>query len=124
MPTLDDARTALATAVTTAGLSCLPYPVDNPSPPIAWVDSVVIDFTGGLAVNYFCLPGTATSTIVSIAQRNDLPGATKFLEDLIPPTLEELNAVPGLRVVSSSSGILNVGGQELPAVTVTVQFPT
>ena len=123
MTTVADARQVLASAVTAAGLETLPYPPDNPSPPIAFVDDVAVDFTGGTGSGaYFCLPGSALATVVQIAQRNDRPGAMAYLEGLMPSVLVALNEIEGLRVMAAQSGQLNVGGQDLPAVTYTVSF--
>ena len=125
MPTVSDARQTLATAVSAAGLTTLPYPPDNPSPPLAFVDDVAVDFTGGSGNGaFFCLPGQAVATIVQVAQRNDRPGAMAYLEGLMPGTLQALNDIGGIRVLAVASGQLNVGGQDLPAVTYTVSFLT
>lgn len=123
MAALADARQALADAVTGAGIDCLAYPSDNLAPPIAFVDNIEIGFTEGALGGSFCLPGTAAATVVAVSQRHDREGATAFLEGLIPPVLDALNAIPGLRVLAASSGSLSIGGQDLPALTVGVQFP-
>jgi hypothetical protein len=122
MATIQEAREALATSVSDAGLKCLAYPPENPSPPIAFVDDLSVDFTGGVAMGTFCLPGAATATIVTIALRNDRAGAMQYLEGLIGPILDALYSIQGVRIASASSGQLNIGGQDLPAVTYTVQF--
>lgn len=117
------ARVALAEAVTAGGLPCLPYPTDNPSPPLAWVDSLTGDFlTDTEFVGTFFMPGTIEASIVSLAQRNDLPGAVAYLEGLVSPVIEQLQAVPGLKVRGWVSGAISVGGQDLPAVTYRVLF--
>jgi hypothetical protein len=122
MTNLQEAREALAFAVSDAGLTCLPYPPENPSPPLGFVDDLAMDFTGGGGFGTFCLPGSATATIVTIALRNDRAGAMQYLEGLIGPILEALYAIQGVRVVSAGSGQMSVGGQDLPAVTYTVSF--
>ena len=123
MSVLEDARQALSASVALAGLPCLPYPPDNPSPPIAFVDDVVIDFTGtGMAAGSFCKPGLATATVVSTSLANDRTGSTKFLEGMVDLVLTEFNKVPGVRVIAAASGQITLGGQEIPTVTYTVQF--
>lgn len=123
MSVLEDARQALAASVAQAGMSCLPYPPDNPSPPIAFVDDLVIDFTGtGMAAGSFCKPGLASATIVSTALANDRTGSTRYLEGMVDSVLTEFNKVPGVRVIAASSGQITLGGQEIPTVTYTVQF--
>jgi hypothetical protein len=123
MPTLNEARTALAAAVTSGGLECLAYPPDNPSPPIAFVDDLGMDFSGQLGGGTtFCMPGTAVATIVTIAQRNDRAGSMQFLEGLIPGVLQALQDTPGVRVATANSGQTTVGGVEVPAVVYSVQF--
>ena len=123
MAGVDQARQELADAVTAAGLQCLAYPPDNPAPPLGYVDDVLVDFTGSLnGVGSFCLPGQATATVVTLAQRNDRPGSMAYLEALMPAVLNGLYALPGIRIVATSSGQLSLGGTDLPAVTYTVQF--
>jgi hypothetical protein len=126
MPTLAEARTALAAAVSSGGLVCLPYPEETVIPPLAWVDSISVDFAGDSpgAAHYFCAPGFATATIISVAQRNDRPGAVAYLENFVAPVLDKLQAVAGVRLAGAVSGQANVGGQDLPAVFYTVQFVT
>lgn len=123
MPTLDEARQALAAAVTSSGLQCLPYPADNPSPPLGFVDDVALDFSGGSGFpTTFCLTGVAAATIVTIAQRNDRAGSMAYLESLVPTILQALQDTPGVRVVTANSGQTSVGGADLPAVIYGVSF--
>jgi len=122
MSALDDSRTELANAVTAAGIECLPYPPDAPAPPLAFVDNLTMDFTANTYAQSFCVPGLVTATIVTIAQRNDMPGSTNYLEGFIPAVLDSLFGIAGLRIVSAQSGQANVGGQDLPAVVYVVQF--
>ncbi len=125
MTTPAEARTALAAAVTTAGVQCLAYPPDNPAPPAAFVDSVAVDFTidSGFIGGSFCAPGAGTASVVVLAQRHDRQGSIAYLEGLIAPILDELQALRGLQLVSATSGSIPVGGQDLPAVVITVRFP-
>lgn len=121
--TVDEARRELAAAVTASGLTCLPYPPDNPAPPLGYVDDVAVDFTSATnGLGSFCLPGTATAAVVTVAQRNDRPGSMQYLEGLIAGVLDGLYALPGVRIVAANSGQLSLGGSDLPAVTYTVQF--
>jgi hypothetical protein len=125
MADLDEARQALSEAVSGSGLACLPYPPENPSPPLAFVDDISVDFTGGaFGTGYFCLPGSATATIVTLAQRHDRTASMQFLEGKMPAILSALSAIPGLRILAAGSGQMNVGGQDLPALTYTVSFLT
>lgn len=125
MATLDEARKALATAVTSTGLKCQPYPPDSVNAPTAFVDSVLTDFTGSQpGGGYFCLPGLATATIVTLAQRNDRPGSMAYLEGFIPAVLEAIKALSGVRITSAASGAISFAGVEMPAVTYTLQFAT
>ena len=126
MPTLDEARQALATAVSAGGLTCLPYPPDAPSPPIAFVDTIAVDFTGGAVagVGYFCAPGLAVATIITVAQRQDRPGGIALLEGYVPNVLDQLAGIPGVRLVMTASGSATIAGQDLPSVFYTVQFVT
>jgi len=119
---LEDARVELATAVTAAGFECLPYQPDAPAPPIAFVENLTIDLTGNSVAQSFCVPGIATATIVTIAQRNDWPGSTNYLEGHVEAVLASLYGLGGLRILSVQSGQANVGGQELPTVVYVVQF--
>lgn len=121
MSALGDARAFLAQAVTSAGLECLPYPPDSTTPPIAFVDSLAVDYEPGSGWS-FCETGMATATITSCGQRNDKAGAMQSLESMIAPALAKLHAIPGVRVSAVQSGTADVGGAELPAVLYTVTF--
>jgi hypothetical protein len=121
MAALTDARAHLAEAVTAAGLECLPYPPDSVTPPIAFVDTITVDFEAGAGWS-FCMTGMATATITSCAQRNDKAGATKGLENLVNPAVAALYGIDGVRVSAVQSGVADIGGTELPAVVYTVQF--
>jgi len=123
MPTLAEAREGLASAVSEAGVPCSPYPVENPSPPLAWVQAIELAFLSGFGPGSYCLPGTATASIVAIDQRNDLPSGVAALEAWLQPALDALADVPGLLIQTAGTGSLNVSGQDLPAATITVQFP-
>lgn len=123
MPTLGEARQELANIVTAAGLHCEAYPPDAIVAPLAFVDDIGVDFTGGTGGGgFFCLPGAAVATIVTLAQRNDRPGSMAYLEGLSAGVIEGLYTRGGIRVLSAASGQLNVGGQDLPSITYTVQF--
>lgn len=122
MAALDDARTALADAVTGAGLECLPYAPDTLSAPLAFVDEVALNFESGFAGGSFCLPAQATAAIVMTAQRHDRPGSTQYLETLLTDVLDALHAIPGVRVTAATSGSLSIDGQGIPATTIAVQF--
>ena len=122
MATLAEVRQSLATAVTAAGITCLPYGEDNPSPPIAWVDDISIDFSAGTLTS-FCAAGIAEADIVVISQRHDRPGAVQHLEGLVEPIITALNDVDDLLVTGMASGTTAVGGVDLPSTTYTVQFP-
>ena len=120
MATLEQARQAIADAVTSAGTTCLPWPEDAPAPPIAWVDTLDVDWTSEAAGGSFCASAPITATVVSVDLRNDRPGATKRLESALPLTVQRLEDVPGLAVLSARSGVAEVGRTELPAVIYTV----
>ena len=123
MPTLADARRAIAVAVTGAGLECLPYPPESINAPLAWVDSLDTDLTGSQpGAGYFCAPGLTSASVVTVAQRHDRAGSVAFLEGLTAPILAALTDVPGLRVIAATSGVVTASGQELPSVLYTVQF--
>lgn len=118
MNSLADAREALAAAVTGAGLHCLPYPPDNPSPPIGWVDQLGIDY--GTATTFNLAPVIAT--VVTCGLRNDRTNTTTALEALVGTTVAALRALPGVQVASVQSGETEIGKTELPAVIYTVRF--
>jgi hypothetical protein len=123
MPTVAQAREAIAAAVTTAGLDCSPYRLDTADAPAAWVASVDVDFTDGPAgTGSFCLSGMAIAAVALVAQRHDLPAAGAYLEDLSPKVVAALSAVGGLQILAQADGTLTVGGQELPAHVITVRF--
>ena len=116
---LGDAREALAQAVGAAGIVCTAYPPDAPTPPVAFVDALSIDYQTPTG---FCLMGMAQATIVTLAQRNDRQGSTQYLEALVGPITEILSDIAGLKLVSASSGVTQVAGNDIPAVVYTVQF--
>lgn len=118
MNTLADARAALAGAVTGAGMHCLPYPPDNPSPPIGWVDQLGIDYS--TATTFTLAPVVAS--IVTCGLRNDKAATTSTLESLVGPVTRALHDLPGVQLVTAQSGETEIGNTELPAVIYTVRF--
>lgn len=121
MATLDEARKALADAVTTTGFSCSPYPPDTVATPAAYVDAVSVVYEGAVAAWGFCKPGSGTFQIITVDQRNDSPSALKSLESHITGIMAALQALPGVQVANITSGQTDLGGQTLPAVVYTVQ---
>lgn len=123
MPTVAQAREAIAAAVTTAGLPCSPYRIDTADAPAAWVATVDVDFTDGPAgTGAFCVAGMAVAAVALVAQRHDLAAASAYLEDLAPRVVAALDAVGGLQLLGDVDGTLTVGGQEMPAHVITVRF--
>jgi hypothetical protein len=122
MTTPAEYRQALADAVTGAGLTCEPYPADNPSLPSAFIDQLIVDYSSGSAASY-CNSGQATATVVTAAQRNDRAGSTALLEDLVPAVLGAFDGMAGLQVASWQSGSINLAGNEVPGLVYTVRFP-
>lgn len=112
-------RTAVADALTAVlPWPCLPYPVESFVPPGAFVDVVRVTFEGGSAA-WFC-SGAGTFTIATVELRNDLPGALASLETHIPAVIKAIQQLQ-LVVMRVDSGILSVGGADLPAVSYQVQ---
>lgn len=111
---LRDVRQALADAVG----DCLPYPPDSIVAPMAWIDTLTVDFEQPLAMG----GGRGEAVIVAAGQRNDRVAALEALEGDAPGILDALESVPGLRVTSLQSGRIEVGNQTLPAVMYTTDF--
>ena len=122
MSTLGVARTRLADAVTAAGMPCAAYPPDAIVAPAAFVDSMTGDTTSDMFPGSFCLPTVVAASVVTLAQRNDLPGAMDYLEGLVAPILAAFHTLPGVRVLGWASGLVAVQRQELPAVTYSLTF--
>lgn len=114
------ARAAIAGQVSSAGAPCLPYPPDNPSPPIAFIDTLSLDYASGQS---FGLPSAGTAVVVACGQRHDMPAATAGLESAAGGVVAALHALPGLRVTGVRSGVATIARTELPAVSYTVEFP-
>jgi len=121
MSGLTGARASLAAAVSSAGIDCAPYPPDSLTPPMAYIDTVSVDYSTGTGWS-FCAQGMAQATVVAVAQRNDRAGSTQLLEDMVPAVLEALAGITGVRVLGVESGSTEVSGTTLPAVITTVEF--
>lgn len=121
MAGLTDARASLAAAVSTAGIDCAAYPPDALTPPMAYVDTLSVDYNTGTGWS-FCEQGIAQAAVVAVAQRNDRAGSTQLLEDLVPAVLKALAGVTGVRVLTVESGSTEVAGTTLPAVIFSVEF--
>lgn len=119
MSALARARDALATAVSSTGLACEPYPPDSTIAPSAWIDSISVDYANGAS---FCGPGDGEAVIIAVGQRNDRAGSLASLEDSVPDIALALEGIDGVRVSTIQSGGAEVGGQTLPAVLFTVIF--
>ncbi len=117
---LATARQQLATAASTSSIPCLPYPPDNPAPPIAFVDSLHLNYAAPVS---FTIPATCTAVIVACGQRYDQAASMAMLEADIGPVTEVLEQLPGLTIDSVTSGTTDVGKTTLPAVSYTVTFP-
>jgi hypothetical protein len=111
------ARETLAAAAATV-LECAAYPPDKVAAPAMWVDSLSLVYEGGT----FCSPASGTATLVGVAQRHDRAESIRRLESAIPRVVEALSDIPGVRVTDTQTGVVQVAGQDLPGVTVTVQF--
>ena len=114
------ARQQLAAAASTSAVPCLPYPPDNPAPPIAFVDSLHLDYAAPVS---FTIPATCTAVIVACGQRYDQAASMSMLEGDIADVVEALEQLPGLTVDSVTSGPKDIGKTTLPAVSYTVAFP-
>lgn len=117
---LGAARQQLAGAVSTANIPCLPYPPDNPAPPIAFVDSLVVNYGAPLS---FTAPATCTAVIVVCGQRYDQAAAMAMLEADVGPIVDAVKLLPGVTVENVASGTTEIGATTLPAVSYTVTFP-
>lgn len=118
---LHTARQALAAAASTPDVPCLPYTPDNPSPPIAFIDALTVDYGTPMT---FGAPATCRAVIVACRQRHDRVAATAALEADIGPVRAALEqAVEGLSVGAVTSGTAEIGKTELPAVSYALTFP-
>lgn len=111
---LHEIRRTLAAAVG----NCLPYPPDSVVAPMAWIDTLTVDFEQPLSMG----GGRGEAVIVAAGQRNDRVAALEALEGDAPGILDALESVPWLRVTSLQSGRIEVGQQTLPAVLYTTDF--
>lgn len=117
MPTITDARRAIAQAVSSTGLACQEYPMDNMTLPAAFLNSANVAYD--VLAWSFCANGVGTFEVVTLAQRNDMPSGLAWLEQRIPVIAEALETI-GVRISGIESGTVSMGGQDLPAVTYTV----
>lgn len=121
MSGITGARDAIAEAVSTTGMVCQPYAPDSINPPIAFVDSISVDYSSGAGYS-FCAAGEATATVILAGQRHDRAASLQQLEDLAPAAINAIEALPGARVISTDSGNVEAMGQSLPSVLITIRF--
>ena len=114
-------RDALADAVSAGGITCLPYEPDNPMPPIAFIDTLTLDYASPVS---YRLPSTGTAVVIACGQRHDRAGSVALLESMVGAVVEALLDLPGAKITGIASGTTEIGRAELPAVSYTVQFPT
>jgi hypothetical protein len=110
------ARVAIAQAVQSAGLECAPYAPDAPVPPCGFVDDVEAAF-----LDSFCGAAQAEFQLVLVEQRNDRAEGLANLEAVLPSVLQQLTVVPGIYVTFLKTGTTQIGGLEMPAVSITVR---
>lgn len=118
MSAITEARQALAEAVSTTGIQCLPYAPEAVSETVAFVDTIQVDYTLGAS---FCL-GQASGQLLTVGLRHDKAGSTIILEELVPSIVRAVEAIDGVRVMAVESGSVEFAGTVFPAILYSLAF--